>query len=300
MVKIVTHDAKFHADDVFGVASLYLLLGEENVQVTRTRDEATVDAADYALDLGGVFDPEKRRFDHHQMGGAGQRENGIQYASFGLIWKTYGEKIAGSKEVADKVDRSLVQLVDAGDNGQDVVTPKFPNIFPFTISGVVDLYRPTWKEEENWDKSFFEAVKLAKWAISREIKIIADALEAEKFVKEAYEQSPDKRLIIMDESHDFGREIVMNTLVNFPEPIYAVLYRAERAGTSWQVLAIRKNPETFASRKPLPASWCAKEGSELEEATGVKGSQFCHRSGFMCLNTTKEGALALAKKALES
>ncbi|MBX4199179.1 MYG1 family protein [Candidatus Parcubacteria bacterium] len=299
MIKIVTHDAKFHADDVFGVAALYLLLGEENVEVTRTRDAGLVNAADYALDLGGVFDPAKNRFDHHQMGGAGKRDNGIQYASFGLIWKTYGDKIAGLPEVAAKIDQTLTQLIDAGDNGQDIITPNFPNVFPFTVNGIVDLYRPTWKEEENWDKSFFEAVRLAKWIITREIKITSDAFEAQKFVKDAYEKSTDRRLIIMDESHDFGREIVMNTLVNFPEPIYAVLYRAERAGTSWQVLAIKKDPATFASRKPLPESWRAKDGQELEQATGVKDAKFCHRSGFMCLAASKEGALALAKKALE-
>jgi uncharacterized UPF0160 family protein len=300
MIKIVTHDAKFHADDVFGVATLFLLLGKGNVEVIRTRDEALIQSADYVLDVGRISDPEKKRFDHHQIGGAGKRENGIQYASFGLIWKAYGEKITGSREVAAKVDSSLVQLVDAGDNGQDVVTPNFPNVFPYTINGVVDLFRPTWKEEENWDKTFFEAVDLAVWVITRQVKITQDALEGEKFVINAYQNSPNKQLIVLDESHDFGREIVMNTLVNFPEPIYAVLYRAERTGTSWQVLAIRKDPATFMSRKSLPSSWCGKDGAQLEEATGVKGSQFCHRSGFMCLASTKEGALELAQKALKN
>lgn len=36
-IKVVTHSGGFHADDVFGVAALSLLLGKENIEVVRTQ-----------------------------------------------------------------------------------------------------------------------------------------------------------------------------------------------------------------------------------------------------------------------
>ena len=39
-----------------------------------------------------VYDIGGGEFDHHQAGGNGQRDNGVKYASCGLIWKSYGKK----------------------------------------------------------------------------------------------------------------------------------------------------------------------------------------------------------------
>ena len=34
----------------------------------RTRDPATLDTCDIVVDVGGVYDVDKQRFDHHQRG----------------------------------------------------------------------------------------------------------------------------------------------------------------------------------------------------------------------------------------
>ena len=293
-MKIVTHNAKFHTDDVFAIATLLILYPD--VEVIRTRDEELIKSADIVVDVGQVYDAEHSRFDHHQVRGAGKRENGIQYASAGLVWKKFGEKVSGSREVAEKIDRMIIQLVDAADNGQDIISITIPDLFPFTINGIVDQYRPTWKEEQNWDERFTEAVRWAQTIIKREIKIVADMLEGAKVVEKLYKESLDKKIIVIDREHDFGRETVMNTLVKFPEPIYAVLYRGDTE--SWQVLAIRKSLVTFESRKALPEAWRAKRDTELEVASNVLGALYCHRSGFMCTVKSQEGALNLARIAL--
>ena len=49
---IVTHDGKFHADDVFAVATLLLVF--PGATVTRTRDEGLIKGADAAVDVGGI------------------------------------------------------------------------------------------------------------------------------------------------------------------------------------------------------------------------------------------------------
>ena len=297
MIKIVTHDAKFHTDDVFAVATLLILLGKENCEVTRTRDEEVIKTGDYVVDVGQIYDESLNKFDHHQAGGAGERENGIPYASFGLVWKKFGEEVCGSKVISGNIDKYIVQQIDAIDNGYDMFVSNIPGIHPFDVNSIVSQYRLTWKEDGDWDKQFILCVDWAISFLNREIKISKDIEDGKKIALEAYEKTIDKRIIYIDEKFDLGRELVGGVLENFPEPLYAVLYRKD--AENWQVVAIGKNG-TFERRKYLPESWRAKMGKELEDVTGVIGSVMCHRSGFMCITKTKEGAIELAEKALNA
>jgi len=168
--KIVTHNAGFHVDDIFGVATLLLLLGEENCEVVRSRVPDVIESGDYVLDVGTVYDPTKNRFDHHQDGGAGERSNGIPYASFGLIWKKFGEKLSGSEAVANAIDELLVQPVDGFDNGLDIVKQGVPGLQPYLLQNVVWAFEPAWEEKgRTHDEGFSEMVIFAKRILEREI-----------------------------------------------------------------------------------------------------------------------------------
>src|SRR5271154_3301935 len=101
-MKVATHPGNFHADDVFAIAALGLAAGP--LQVIRTRDETVAADCDARVDLGGRSDPARGDFDHHQKGGAGERSNGIPYASFGLVWRQYGLQLAGSEQAAEAID----------------------------------------------------------------------------------------------------------------------------------------------------------------------------------------------------
>ena len=129
---ILTHDSSFHSDDVFAVATLLLIFPE--AQVVRSRDNDKIGTADYVVDVGMVYDTARNRFDHHQPEGVGTRPNGIPYASFGLVWKEFGEKIAGSLEAAEMVDIKLAQPLDAHDNGTVLVENKFKDVRDYTIN----------------------------------------------------------------------------------------------------------------------------------------------------------------------
>lgn len=295
-MKIATHNAKFHSDDVFAVATLLMVYPDS--EIVRTRDKQVIESADIVVDVGEVYDPTIRRFDHHQATGGGERGNGVPYASFGLVWKEYGEQICGSRELAERIDRLIVQPIDGPDNGEHVVLPRFSGIFQLDINTIVDSFRATWKEEDNWDERFMECVKWAKSFLERTIKIERDSLEGEDVVRRKYEESSEKEIIIFDESQNVGREMINTVLSQYPEPIYAVLYRKD--ALSWQVVAIRKNGDTFEARKRLPEAWGSKHEEEISQMTGVDGVEFCHRKGFMCVAKTKEGAITLARKALES
>jgi len=120
--RIITHNGKFHTDEVFAVATLKLVLKDE-VEIIRTRDEEIIKTGDYVVDVGFIYDEEKNLFDHHQVGGAGERANGVPYASFGLVWKKFCRKLSNDDEVADIFDKRIVQFIDATDNLMSAYTP---------------------------------------------------------------------------------------------------------------------------------------------------------------------------------
>ncbi len=292
MKTIITHSSRFHADDVFAVATLSLLLDGE-IKVIRTRDEKLFETGDFVLDVGGVNDEAKNRFDHHQAGGAGKRANGMPYASFGLVWKKFGAELAGSQAAADFIDRKVVQSIDAMDNGLDLATPTHPDVFPYNFPTIVSSFVPTWREGvAGLDAAFLEMVAIAKKILAREIVQAKDSLLADQKIAEAYKNAEDKRLIILDKNYPWDFLIM-----KYPEPIFVVY--PTPGETTWKFGAIRKSHESYESRKLLPAAWAGKRNAELAAASGVPDAVFCHNARFMAVAGSKEGAIALAKLALD-
>ena len=293
---IVTHSGRFHADDCFAVAALLILVENKPVaaRVVRTRDEAVITEGDIVVDVGGVHDPKKARFDHHQAGGAGKRENGVPYASFGLVWKEYGLELSGSEIVARAIDVKLVQPIDAYDNGETLYSPERESVQPYLIDNIVGAFVPTWKEENDSqavDRAFQRAVAIAKELLSREIKKIQDKFEAEKYVREAYEKAEDKRLLILEGNYPW-RDVA--------DTLREVLFVVHPSDAHWHILAVRKNLYEFASRKNLPAAWAGKREAELAAVSGVKDAIFCHNKLFIAVARSREGAIELAQKALKA
>ena len=285
---ILTHDGKFHADDVFAVATL--LLREPSSTVLHTRDSLLLEKGDFVVDVGGVYDDVKNRFDHHQVGGAGTRENGIPYAAFGLVWKKFGNEFCTDAEVARRVEEVLVVPIDANDNGIDIAVPKTSGISPYEISDAIHAFVPTWREEEAQNESAFtEAVGFAKRIISREIKRAEAVVYGKREVEEIYHTTTDKRLIVLPEDYSWK-----DVLGKFPEPLYVVHPQDE----TWRLYCVRNNPRLFANRKDLPKSWAGLRDEALAKVTGVPDAIFCHRNRFMAVAKTREGALELARLAL--
>src|SRR3989339_2007075 len=122
MKKLITHNGSFHSDDIFACAALCLMLEKDKkkFEIIRTRDEKIIKTGDYVFDVGGIYDEKTNRFDHHQKEGAGGRENGIPYSSFGLIWKHFGIDLCGKNiDVWSMIDFKIVTPIDAVDNGVD-------------------------------------------------------------------------------------------------------------------------------------------------------------------------------------
>lgn len=294
---IVTHDSSFHIDDVFAVATAILAYPTLKIKVIRSREQVDIDKGDLVIDVGGISNPLEGKFDHHQREGAGKRENGIPYASFGLVWKHFGEKICGSKEIQNRIDIKLVAGIDAVDNGVEVYAPIFEDAYPY---GVADyFYSFKTSNEEGADllyKTFMELVSLAKDLLTREIEYEKRGEILREEIENAYNLSKKREIIIVEKSYQ--RPLFCEVLSRFPEPLYFVYPKTDGGG--WKVEAIPQSFHGMSSRKPLPASWVGLRGEELAKVTGVPDSVFCHRGGFMAVAKSKEGAIALAKIALES
>ncbi len=292
----VTHNGAFHTDDLFATAALSIL-NNGNIKIIRTRDAEIFKKADYIYDVGGDYNPDNNIFDHHQKGGAGNRESGIPYSSFGLIWKTYGEKICGSKEVADMIDKKIVEPIDAIDNGMDITVSKFKDVEQYTVNNIFKAFYPTWDEDVlDVDKIFEGEVKKIIPLLKREIEVAKSNIKGEKIIMEDYNNSQDKRIVIL--SKPFHRFLVRDVLPRLPEPLYYVCPSGH--SSEWKVETVSVTPDTMESRKLFPESWRGFTNGDpkLREVTGIDDIIFCHKSGYLIHVKSKESAIKLAEKAL--
>jgi len=288
--KIVTHSESFHSDDIFAVATLLLVYPD--AEIIRSRESVDWERADVVVDVGGVYDASKMRFDHHQLGGAGKRSNGIPYASFGLVWKHFGEALVGS-EGSEIIDLKLVAPTDAIDNGIDLSDPSFEGVREYSIHDFLFSHVNSSISDTSYLlETFIKLVGIARDLLSREIENTKTVVIGRKRVREIVEQTLDKRIIILPEDLPWGK-----VLVDVPDALYVVYPRSDG---SWGVKAVHKGPNGFESRKLLPIAWRAKRDEEFEKISGVVGAKFCHHTGFMCTGESKEGATALARKALDA
>ena len=291
-MKVATHPGNFHADDVFAVAVLGLAAGGP-LEIVRTRDEAAHAAADVRVDVGGRSDPQSGDFDHHQKGGAGERDNGIRYASFGLVWRAYGEQLTGDAGAAAAIDERLVQGVDANDTGQTISRSLVDGVRPMSVSGVIAAMNPVWDEEltaSEEDARFAEAVAVATRILENELAGAAAFGRAHQLVHAAIGRARDPRIIELDRNMPW-REAVVTTA---PEALFVVYPKTD----GWGMQAVPRALGAFDNRKDLPAAWAGLSGDELAAATGIDGAVFCHTARFYASAQTREGITALAELAL--
>jgi uncharacterized UPF0160 family protein len=292
-MRIATHPGNFHADDVFAVATLRLALGP--AEVLRTRDATAQAACDLRVDVGGRSDPATGDFDHHQKGGAGERPNGVRYASFGLVWRAHGEQLAGSAEAAQAIDERLVQGVDANDTGQSILTPLIGMITPMSVSGVIAARNAAWDEDdsaEQEDARFAAAVDVAVAILEGELAGAASFGRARALVRAALARAAedDPRIVELDRNMPW-RQIVVDEA---PEARYVIYPKSD----GWGLQAVPKALDAFANRLDLPAAWAGLSDAELAAASGVPDAVFAHAARFYASAQSREGILELARRAL--
>lgn len=283
---IAVHDGSFHADDVFAVAILQLI--NSKIEVVRTRDEKVLKSVDMRVDVGMKYNEETLDFDHHQEESVGIRENGIPYASVGLIWKHYHKYLVNTQEEYTQIDDKIIQGIDAFDVGMEIYEPKIAN--PYTLPIIISSINPDWQEKaQDYDKAFAKAVKLAKNILKREIKRVKGKAKAVKMLQSAINSNKNGKFLILDKLVPWKNFLADSDIVY-------VIYKAING--NWHVQGVPTKKDTFEIKKDLPQSWAGLQGKDFEKKTGIKDAVFCHRNLFLCGAKSKIKAIELVKLAL--
>ena len=284
-ITVVTHNGNFHADDVFSIAVLKHILPA--FKLVRTRDKALIESADIVVDVGGEYNPDTGRFDHHQRGGAGERENGTPYSSFGLIWKKYGLTLCNDNQaVADRVDSGLVSTIDAIDCGyvKGVVEG-------ITLSQTISMFNPTWEEESNFDACFDEAVEFAARMLTRFIASAHGSVNAKAIVAKAIENAEDARVIVLEKYTPWKKTVHILS----SDALYMVY--PSHSG-QWILQTVPVEPGSFEDRKSLPKAWSGLSDESFVDETGIEDAVFCHNGLFIAGTKSFESTMKLAAMAL--
>lgn len=286
--KILTHDQKFHADEVFAIAILKKIYS--NVEIVRSRQIDKVGEVDFIIDMGGEYNFEKKIFDHHQNDFDLKRNNDIPYSSCGLIQKDYGRQLVNSDDAFSYIDRNLIQFIDAGDNG---ITFSNGVVNIYSIGEAINSFNPIWNSSKSEDALFFDALCFAESVLDREIKKANSILEGDDIVRESLSKvKHNEEFVILPKSGLPKALILQNEDIKF--------YIHPAGDNNWVSVAVPVEEKSFVRRKYFPKSWAGLRNEELEEVSGVRDAVFCHKEIFIVAGKTKESVVALTKKALDN
>ena len=308
---IATHSGKFHADDVWAVTVLDILFPD--CTLVRTRDMQKIDAADFAVDVGGIWDAQTRRFDHHQKGFDGARPSGVVYASAGLVWQEYGARCVAkiaecrtgyaissekAQQIACAIDGDLVQYLDMSDTGAARNAPG-----GYGLSAVVSGFNPTWVDEQQaGDAAAAEALRLAQFRRAMEfvadimvnaVKYRVGSMRAVEQVRQS-ERLEEGRLLFLKNGALPWASVVRNEM---PKVLFVISYNTTEQ--RYMIHTVPATVDTFEARKDLPEAWAGLRDEELAAVTGVPDAMFCHNNLFIAAAKSFEGILKMARMALD-
>jgi len=316
---ICTHHGTFHADEVMACTMLKCLSTYASMPILRSRNQAEIEKAAMVVDVGGTYEPEKNRYDHHQnsfKSTYSEAYNGIKLSSAGLVFKHFGpqivEALCGKLEpkveaaIVSKTYDGLVRELDAIDNGVGIADePRYRIVTG--LGARISRLNPNWQEPSSPDienARFKEATELAAQELCDVIcgyatswlpayKIVRDALSTRKEVHPSGEIMKLPRFCPWQE-HLFDLEADEEA---YREPLVKYILFQDSRGT-WRIQAAPKVRGSFENRLPLPKAWCGLRDKTLDEATAIPGGIFVHANGFIGGHNSEAGVLEMAAKAL--
>ena len=324
---IGTHSGSFHCDEALACSMLLKTKKFNNAIIIRTRDPEILKDCDILVDVGGVYDKSKLRFDHHQRGFNQTFSDKFKtkLSSAGLVYKHYGKEIIVSsigQKLTDKeldivynyIYKQFIEHIDAHDNGIVVSDGKLKYNISTTLSLYVRNRNPIWTDTNpDYNGPFWNCVRFTgTQLVGTIIRNILGWLPARKIVEEAF--SPGFVMNIFDGSHVVVPKgsIYLNQWCPFTSHIYdieiekgiegEILYVIfpENQGESFRVTAVNERGEQFKQRKSLPEAWRGLKDKELDKMVGIDGCTFVHHNGFTGGNKTFKGAVEMVKLALKN
>ena len=232
----------------------------------------------------------------------------------------------GSEQVDilwNKIYEDFIEALDAHDNGISVYDPsdtehlqKRFNDGGIGLGSLIGDFNANFEDSSPGrtpeeaqaaeDARFLQASFLMGSSFLRKLQYYHRAwLPARTLVHEAYDArrgyEPKGRLVLFPRGCPWKDHLYTLEAKNLDEEkvLYVLYPESEHEGAKWRVQAVSLSKDSFESRKPLPDSWRGMRDDQLSELSGIKGCIFAHASGFIGGNNTREGALEMAKKAIE-
>lgn len=286
----ITHSGTFHADEV--MATIILLNKFGNIKLFRCNVPTNKNAFIYDVGFG--------EFDHHSIDFNKERENGIKYASCGLVWKAFGKdiieklKIDDVNSFFDSVDKNIIMDIDRDDNGQPLKSE--PEIKLQSIPNLISSFNPSWNDSSNENDNFLNAISFANMIFNNIMKRMIAKEQARKIVENKIEESKDGILILDD--YMPWKDIVLTSGNEKAKEILYAIFPSKRGG--YNVVATPASPGSFEIKKPFPKNWAGLENEELQKISGVDTITFCHKNLFICACKTYEDAIKIAKIAIQN
>ncbi|ESK88907.1 gamm1 protein [Moniliophthora roreri MCA 2997] len=320
---IGTHNGTFHCDEALAVFLLRQTSTYRDSDLKRSRDPKILDSCDIVVDVGAVYDEAQQRFDHHQREFTEVFGHGFdtKLSSAGLVYKHFGKEVISNVTQLPvdhpnvnilwlKMYREFIEAIDAIDNGISQypadLKPRYRN--RTDLSSRVAGLNPAWNQSvdsDDVDARFLKASSLTGQEFLEKLNYYANAwLPARDLLVEAISKSkervdPSGKIILLEQFLPWKEHLFDLESEGIQEPGIAVyIVYPDETGGNWRIQAVPVAPESFESRKALPENWRGVRDDELSKVSGVEGGIFVHASGFIGGNKTKEGALQLAKLAL--
>ncbi|XP_059051756.1 MYG1 protein [Achroia grisella] len=327
-MKIGTHDGVFHCDEVLACYMLKRLPQYKDAEIVRTRDPGKLKECDIVVDVGAVYDHENKRYDHHQREfnetlstlkpTLGDKYK-IKLSSAGLVYAFYGEQMLqelAPKEspltpsdlniIYKKVYESLIEEIDAIDNGVPMTDDEPKYKIRTHLSARVARLNPNWNSNQQIDIN--EVFKKAMVLVSEELLhtvnyFISTWLPARDYVKSAidsrFEIHSSGQILEFTERFPWKEHLFdLETEMELGHEIKYVLFN-DKPG-SWRVQAVPVSPTSFILRKPLSKKWWGVRDEILSDVAQIEGCIFCHSTGFIGGNVSREGALQMAIASLNA
>lgn len=338
-VTIGTHNGHFHADEALAVHMLRTHVpAYAGATLVRTRDQALLDGCHTVVDVGGVYAPSENRFDHHQRTfNTTFPGRPTKLSSAGLVYMHFGKEII-SRRVAgasnpqivellyNKLYENFVEALDAHDNGISAYDPallasagveKRFSDGGFGLGAMVGRLNPNWNDAKPSDKAEAQAAEDACFEkasarigeeFDRDLDYYTGSwLPARSVVEEAFKarQAHDAEgrvLVFQGQSCPWKDHLyTLEAEAGEEGKVAYVLYPEGSApDAKWRVQCVPVGKDSFQSRMPLPEKWRGFRDEELSSISGIPGCVFVHAAGFIGGNKTFEGALKMAKAALEA
>uniref|UniRef100_A0A286Y507 MYG1 exonuclease n=1 Tax=Cavia porcellus TaxID=10141 RepID=A0A286Y507_CAVPO len=270
--RIGTHNGTFHCDEALACALLRLLPEYQDAEIVRTRDPEKLASCDIVVDVGGEYDPQRHRYDHHQRSFTETMSSlspgkpwQTKLSSAGLIYLHFGHKLLAQLLGTNEEDSMVGTLYDKAGfrRAMDLVQEEFLQR--------LDFYQHSW----------LPARALVEEALAQRFQVDPSG----KIVELAKGGCPWKE-------HLYHLESVLSP----PGTIAFVIY-TDQAG-QWRVQCVPKELHSFQSRLPLPEPWRGLRDEALDQVSGIPGGIFVHASGFIGGHRTREGALSMARATL--